>query len=151
MTDDSEDTEFKPITSQAELDKIIGERVKRTKARYADYDDLKRRVDELDSRDSELEAANTRLAAAELELAELAQESHLRAVAEAAGVPLACLVGTVAERMEAITTHLESVGMDFGGPRTPDPDPTQGQSAPIDTGPSDPMTAKLTKAINKGR
>jgi len=44
--------EFKPITSQDELNRIVGERVKRAKP--ADYDDLKAKAAKLD----EIEAAN---------------------------------------------------------------------------------------------
>ena len=44
--------EFKPITSQDDLNRIIGERVKRAKP--ADYDDLKKKAAKLD----EIEAAN---------------------------------------------------------------------------------------------
>ena len=44
--------EFKPITSQDDLNRIIGERVKRVK--LVDYDDLKKKAAKLD----EIEAAN---------------------------------------------------------------------------------------------
>src|SRR5699024_8535511 len=46
--------EFTPIGSQAELDKIIGERVARERAKFADYKDLKSKAAKLD----EIEQAN---------------------------------------------------------------------------------------------
>lgn len=40
--------EFKPIASQADLDRIIGERLSRERSRFADYDDLKAKAAEFD-------------------------------------------------------------------------------------------------------
>jgi hypothetical protein len=59
--------EFKPISSQEELNKVIGDRVKRAKP--ADYDDLKAKAARLDEMEqanqSEIEKANNRATAAE--------------------------------------------------------------------------------------
>lgn len=64
---------FKPITSQDELNRIIGERVKRAKP--ADYDELKAkaaRLDEIEQANkSEIEKANDRVAKAEAEAAKV--------------------------------------------------------------------------------
>lgn len=57
--------EFKPITSQADLDKLIGERVKRERAKFSDYPDLKAK-------------------AAKFDEAEAASKSELEKVTEAA-------------------------------------------------------------------
>lgn len=69
---------FKPITSQDELNRIIGERVKRAKP--ADYDDLKAkaaRLDEIEQANkSEAEKAAERLAKAE----RTAKEAEARAL-----------------------------------------------------------------------
>jgi hypothetical protein len=46
--------EFTPITNQAELDKAIGPRLERERAKFADYKELKAKADKFD----ELEAAN---------------------------------------------------------------------------------------------
>ena len=46
--------QFTPITSQADLDRIIGERVSRERAKYSDYKDLKAKANKFD----EMEAAN---------------------------------------------------------------------------------------------
>lgn len=64
---------FKPITSQDDLNRIIGERVKRAKP--ADYDDLKAKAAKLDeieqANKSEIEKANDRVAKAEAEAAKV--------------------------------------------------------------------------------
>ncbi|HEM4474160.1 TPA: phage scaffold protein, partial [Streptococcus suis] len=39
---------FKPIETQEELDRIISERLARQKEKYADYDQVKARVSELE-------------------------------------------------------------------------------------------------------
>lgn len=46
--------EFKAITTQEDLNRVISERVKRVEAKYADYKDLKAKAAELD----EIKAAN---------------------------------------------------------------------------------------------
>jgi|GEM_PF-2341767 len=67
--------EFKAITTQADLDKIIGERVKRERDKYADYKDLKSKADEFDklaeANKSEIEKANDRVTKAEAEVAKI--------------------------------------------------------------------------------
>lgn len=82
--------EFKPITSQDELNRIIGERVKRAKP--ADYDELKSkaaRLDEIEqANQSEIEKANQRATAAEEKAAQVpalvadALRDHLKAIHE---------------------------------------------------------------------
>jgi hypothetical protein len=41
-------TEFQPITTQEDLNKVIGERVARERAKYADYDDLRQKAEAFD-------------------------------------------------------------------------------------------------------
>lgn len=80
--------EFKPITSQDDLNRIIGERVKRAKP--ADYDDLKAKAAKLD----EIEAANQteaekqakRLADLEAELSTTRRDSLRIKIASANGI-----------------------------------------------------------------
>ena len=80
--------EFKPITSQDDLNRIIGERVKRAKP--ADYDDLKTKAAKLD----EIEAANQteaekqakRLADLEAELSTTRRDSLRIKIASANGI-----------------------------------------------------------------
>lgn len=83
---------FKAITSQADLDKIIGDRVTRERAKFADYKDLKTKAAEYDklaeANKSEVEKANDRATAAEAEVATLptkvsdALRTHLVALHE---------------------------------------------------------------------
>lgn len=65
--------EFTAITTQADLDKIIGERVARERGKYLDYEDLKTKAAEFDkladANKSEIEKANERASAAEAEVA----------------------------------------------------------------------------------
>ena len=72
---------FAPITSQADLTRIITERVSRERAKYADFDDLKakaERFDELaDANKSEIEKANEKAAQAARE-SEQARAEALR-------------------------------------------------------------------------
>jgi len=64
---------FKPITSQDDLNRIIGDRVKRAKP--ADYDDLKAKAGRLDeieqANKSEIEKANEQAAKAQAEVAKV--------------------------------------------------------------------------------
>lgn len=63
--------EFKPITSQDDLNRIIGDRVKRAEAKFADYGDLKAKADQLDqlteASQTEAEKAAKRASKAESE------------------------------------------------------------------------------------
>lgn len=96
--------------SQADLDRIIADRLSREKAKYADYDDAKAKAAEYDKAQ---EAAKTeaqkladRLAAAEAKAQE-AEVKALRAeVAQAKGVPAALLTGATQEALEAAADAL---------------------------------------------
>ncbi|MBX9661632.1 MAG: hypothetical protein K2X00_23995 [Nitrospiraceae bacterium] len=63
--------EFKPITSQRELDAALKGRLERERAKFKDYDDLKAKADMLDQIEqanlSELDKANSRATTAESE------------------------------------------------------------------------------------
>ncbi|MGC4387199.1 phage scaffold protein, partial [Streptococcus suis] len=48
---------FKPIETQEELDRIISERLARQKEKYADYDQVKARVSELEKENGVLKSA----------------------------------------------------------------------------------------------
>jgi hypothetical protein len=64
-------TKFAPITSQEDLDRVVGDRVKRERAKFADYDELKAKAGQLDSlaeaSQTETEKATTRAKKAETE------------------------------------------------------------------------------------
>ncbi len=77
MPENTEDVkeEFTPITTQEDLDKIIGKRVMRERDKYKDYDKYKSAAEELDkikeANKSDLEKATSRAEKAEKELASL--------------------------------------------------------------------------------
>lgn len=85
--------EFAAITSQAQFDAMIQERIRRERAKYADYSDLKTKAAQLDEIESaskdELTKAQERISALEAEAqsaAQSARESALRSavISEAA-------------------------------------------------------------------
>lgn len=65
--------EFTPITSQEDLNRVIGERVKRAESKFGDYKDLKAKAskyDELEQANkTEIEKATERVTKAEAEVA----------------------------------------------------------------------------------
>ena len=69
---DGKAAEFRPIESQDDLNRIIGERLDRERAKFSDYDDLKAkasRLDEIeDANKTEIEKARERVSAVEDEL-----------------------------------------------------------------------------------
>jgi hypothetical protein len=107
------ENEFKPITSQEDLDKLIGARINKVKSQFADYDDIKTKAAEFDKAQeaskTELEKAAERAAQAERERDEL-RLAHARAeVALAKGLtPTQAkrLVGTTKDELEADADEL---------------------------------------------
>lgn len=82
--------EFQPITSQDDLNKVIGERVKRATAKFADYKDLQAKAAELDSikaaNQTEAEKAAAKVADLEKQLADMQAESTRLRVATEHGI-----------------------------------------------------------------
>lgn len=101
---------FKAITSQEELNKLIGERIGKVKSQFADYDDLKSKAEKL----AEIEEANkTELQKAQeaakqaAERAEKAEREALRStVAAEKGVPASALTGSTKEELEKAADDL---------------------------------------------
>lgn len=87
---------FAPITTQEELDKVIGARLARERDKYADYDDLK--------------AAASKLAAAEARLSQIDAQAALdkirNDVAQEAGVPADLLRGSTKDELTAHASAL---------------------------------------------
>lgn len=91
-TSTATDDTFTPITSQEELDKVIGPRLERERSKYADYRDLKTKASKYDELEqaskTDLERANDRATKAEAAVAELpaqvsaALRTHLVALHE---------------------------------------------------------------------
>ena len=138
VTDDGagEGSGFTPIASQADLDRLIGERVARERAKFSDYKDVKAkasRFDELEAEKlSEIEKANARAEQAERELGELKTAGERRAlvdgVATAKGVPGALLTGTTKEELEASADALIAFRGEANSTKTPEPNPLQGRA-----------------------
>ena len=87
---------FTPITTQEDLDKVIGARLARERDKYADYDDLK--------------AAASKLADAEARLAQIDAQAALdkirNDVAQEAGVPADLLRGS---NKDELTAHASAL------------------------------------------
>lgn len=101
---------YTPPASQADLDRIIQDRVARERSKYADYDDLKAtasQVEQFQSRIGELEATNGELTG---KVTEFEQEKELAklvsTVADEKKVPASALRGKTREELEA---HAEEI------------------------------------------
>ena len=82
--------EFKAITSQEDLNKVLDERLKRERAKFADYKDLKTkaaRLDEIEqANQTEAEKAAARVAELEAELNNTRRDSLRLKIASAHGI-----------------------------------------------------------------
>jgi hypothetical protein len=96
---------YTPPASQADLDRIIQDRVARERSKYADYDDLKAaasQVETFQSRIGELEATNGELSGKIQSFEQEKERSALISkVAKEKGVPADALRGNTAEELEA--------------------------------------------------
>jgi len=106
-------SEFKAPATQADLDRIIQDRVARVKAGYADYDDLKAKagqVDTFQSRITELEATNGELDG-KVKGFETAREraTLVSDIAKAKKVPASALRGNTREELEAHADDLAAL------------------------------------------
>lgn len=133
---------FKPITSQEQLDRLIGERINKVKSQFTDYDDLKSKASKLD----ELEEKN------KTELQRIAEERDA-AVKERDGLKVAQLkldvgvskgltptqakrlVGSTKEELEAdAEAFLSDLGTKAAGGVRRDPKKLQSGSKGSDDG-----------------
>jgi len=98
-------SEFRAPATQADLDRIIQDRVARERAKYADYDDLKAQVGQVEtfqSRIGELEATNGELAGKiETFEAEKKRAALVSDIAKDKKVPADALRGSTREELEA--------------------------------------------------
>ena len=101
--------EFSAITTQEDLDKIIGERLSRERKKYVGFDDLKAKAKKYDAieegQKTELQRLQERVEAAEQKNAAFEQREKIntwaREVSEESGVPSNLLRGTTKEELEA--------------------------------------------------
>lgn len=142
--------EFKPITSQDELNRLIGDRINSVKAKFADYDDVKAKAAQLDeieqANKSELEKERERAEAAERRAGEAERTSLQTRVATELGVPIEVVHG---EDEESMRKSAQSV-LEWrdSGKRTP-PHPKSLQSG--SSGSSDDGGSRAAAAVRKLR
>lgn len=113
------DNGFNPITSQADLDKIVSARIAREREKYSDYKDLRAkaaRLDELEEANkTELEKANARASSAEEKLKAYEHAEKVRGwkaeVAQETGVPVEALAGNTLDEIQA---HGQTLANIFG-------------------------------------
>ena len=89
---------FKPITSKEEFEKILGKRLHRERAKFADYEDLKKQVSSQETTISELRE----------KLGEQEMKDKRKSIAEKAGVPESVLRGTTEEELQAHAEELKA-------------------------------------------
>lgn len=123
--------QFTPITSQADLDRIIGERIARERGKYADYADLKAKAgkfDEIEEKNkTELQKLQERAERAERERDSERLNLAKQQAAMKAGLPAemaARLSGTTPEELAADATELAKLIT----PQPRGPRPTGAQS-----------------------
>lgn len=119
-----------PPASQKELDRIIGDRLARERARYSDYEDLKKKAAAYDKAEDEKKTAEQRAAdrLADLEAKTAAAEARAAAAEAAAlraeiaadkGVPADFLTGTdrpdIEKRAQALLKWKNGAGSASGG------------------------------------
>ena len=115
MADTTTPEEQKTFT-QDELNALVGERLRRESAKYADYEDLKAKAQKFDeyteSQKTELEKANEKTASLEAELTSLKRANEVREmrekVAKEKGVPVDLLTGDTEEECAAFADKLNA-------------------------------------------
>lgn len=101
------ESDFTPITTQADLDRIVGDRLARERKKYADYSELKAKARKLDEVEHEtsalLEEKQAELASTMEELKGLKTAQQVEAwkahVAQDSGVPAGLLRGSTEEEI----------------------------------------------------
>ena len=125
IQDAGKGTEEKTFT-QAELDAVVKDRLKREREKYADYDDLKAKATKFDEYEaankSELEKANERVNALQAELDGIKKSEELKAmrakIATENNVPVELLTGSTEEECNAQVETIRGVFSANGFPVT---------------------------------
>jgi hypothetical protein len=144
--------EFQAITSQEELNKVIGERIKRAEAKYGDYADLQAKAAKLDkiekANQSEAERLAEEVSTAKAE-AESARAELLRyrvatehGITDADDISL-FLTGTDEETLTKQAQRLAARSEEAGKPRSPRPDKNQGRPSGGSASTADQFAAAL--------
>lgn len=136
---------FQPITSQADLDRLLGERLARERQKFADYDDLKKKASELDkiedANKTEIQKVQDELAKAQAEAADLRlanvkskiEASLTGVVSDPAGfvadLDVKRFVDDSGNFSQDAVSGLVDRFKSLSGPRPPAPDPSLGSGA----------------------
>lgn len=108
--------EYQAPATQADLDRIVENRLAKERAKYAGFDDLKAKAEKFDQAEaankSELQKAQDAAAAAEKRATDAEAKALRGEVAAAKGVPAALLSGSTQEELEAAADAL----LAFKGP-----------------------------------
>lgn len=151
--------EFEPITSQADLDRVIRDRITRERGKFADYDDLRAkaaRLDELEAKSkTELEREREARQQAERERDDARSEALRAQVAADKGVPASALTGTTKEELEAAADALIAWSGDQTPPvKTPPPPAKALKSGSVngneETGDAKTRAAAAVRALRGG-
>jgi len=114
---DGGQNQFQAITSQADLDRIIGERVARERGKYADYDDLKAKATKFDevteANKTELQKERERADAAERKAAGYEAEKQVATwaaeIVKGSTIPANALRGSTKEELAEHFEVLKSI------------------------------------------
>lgn len=114
--------------TQAELDAIVSDRLKRDRAKYADYDTLKEKADKLDALEeaskTELQKANELAATLRAQLDGIKKENEVRAlrdkISAETGVPATLLTEETEEKLAEQAKAILSFAKPQGYPNVKD-------------------------------
>lgn len=120
------DSGYTPPASQADLDKIIADRLSRERGKFADYDDLKTKAEKLDELEAagktEVEKLTERLTAVSTELDGYKKRDEVtgwaQEITKDSPVPPDALRGSTREELEKHHTQLASLLTGKVAPRT---------------------------------
>lgn len=121
--------QFAPITSQDDLNRIVGERLARERAKYADYDAIKAKAAEFDkaaeASKTEMQKVIDRAEAAEKRAAALEADreraSWADEITKGSTIPAAVLRGSTREELQAHFDQLKTLVAPEKPKRTPVP------------------------------
>ena len=106
-----QEAEFKAITSQEELDKLIGARIHKVKSQFSDYDDLKEKASKLadleEANKTELQKAQDRIKELEGATARAERAALVQRIATEEGVIPEVLHGDTEEEMRATAARVK--------------------------------------------
>lgn len=145
--------EEKTLT-QAEVDRIVKERLARERQKYADYEELKQKAEAADSSKTDLEKLTEQIEALKAENESNKLKALRSEIAGAKGVPANLLTGTTQEELEEQADAL----LEFAKSRAPKTDTSQGRpkeklrsgAANTDREPSPSEIAKSVLAQQRG-